>query len=1375
MTKVIILFLLSFNIFAISDSVKSAIESDNVDKLAKHKYEELSSDARDRAGQTPLIYALHKRQLKAAKYLISRKLGVNAKDYISRSPLTIALSKFDDVELFELLLANGVDLKVKDKHQRDIFYYLEKNNSKKVKDLIRVEYNKLKTVTDSQASELKDILLNGDSKKLEQYLSKYRTINIKLNNISVLEFLIKTNALNKWSISYLASLGLDVFEKDFIYKLIATKNFEAYKELSRYRTNILNGPKGESLLEIALKNDAPDLILLSIIKKQEDLKIKDNEGNSYLHLAIIKNRPLIVESLIKRGLKLSLRNRNGDTALMLMIDNFDNANLETYIKDNFDLLNIQNNDGTDAVIKLAKNKPEILNSIIKELKGKYDFTHSDKFGNRAVVVANVNIPRANPDEVGGTLNEIPSVDSKQLNTPNLNADIKTVDQVVQELSSIDSYIGDRLFDKFVNDSVETYISKSVLNFKSHVLNLMSEKDEVFSTTLKELEDLQSSLKNTQNSLNKIKHKKVGAVASYQKLKTRLENFDSESFNRTINSSVSQLKGELSNIINFVNDVNFELKEFSSHRKELEGILKQFKEGKDEISNEINMVREEFTRTKKQLLASIEETKFYYRGELLSLESNVLHEKGKLDHAKSNLDEDDKSIRQAKANLASATWSKVDYAARENHPGHDPNTCQWTTKRKAMVKRIAKIKKQIGHLEIKRRKSSQIFSDMLKNYNFVKNDYAKYKAFSSQKIQEFTFKINNEIKTKEDSVRNELTALEYGRDLEFDDVRIEVESLKSEIEKRFGDISNVESTWNNLYSSVEKLNSLASLKDAMRCGMLGCAPSILLPDNGTKLAKEFNDKVMSLSLKYASYTTVSDSQHTYRFQVNNLDKIAREIENLKTQEASLLARARTISNDIVFKSKELKEIHSPDNQILNELVLIEELVFKNQFSKTAVEININERNGLKDQLGLDQEITVESLIVKDEHEFTPLVIDTISLNYETLKTIEVYSKENVPSLLGQWFDILATNMNVSQGLYNIEGRDLFIRSLKENVAIEKVSDGELYSIKVLTSYGDFIVDETGMPISVDDEDKSPLDFELTSTGVVRERILEVISKYRKIYPDVKMDDLKQNQNLSIVVSLLKMADQINDAKRAEEILDVIFVIANPILHTTPLGALVSKSLGMAKCGFEYFNRIRLGMHTSSLEDGTRIASCLSELILTIPFSKQFKGQLSSFFNNVIPSKLLVNLTKTIFGSGAEKLLSVKSLEMLFEGVFGLAISDLNEKLFVENGNVFNNIISSYHFYDSGLSFKGETEIMISDLKFKVLGMELKSNFNGPVYTFNNNLKILNICNYSKSQISEKINQELGVGINTIDLNPSVDLKKGDRTYLLKGSLCLLAID
>ncbi|WP_412470226.1 MULTISPECIES: hypothetical protein [unclassified Halobacteriovorax] len=1375
MSKLLILFLFSLNILAISDSVKSAIDIDSVEKLAKHKYEELSSSSRDRAGQTPLIYALHKRKLNVAKYLITRKLGVNAKDYISRSPITIALSKFDDLELIELFMANGVDLKVKDKHQRDIFYYLEKNSNESIKKFIKAEYKKIQDVSISQIDELKSSLVNGESKKLEQYLSKYRTINIKINNTSVLDFLIKSNSLNKWSMSYLASLGLDVFETGFIYQLIITKNFEAYKELSNYRTNIISGPKGESLLEIALKNDAPDDILLNIIKKQKDLKIKDIEGNSYLHLAIIKNRPLIVDSLIKRGLKLSLRNRNGDTALMLIIDNFDNANAENYIKDNLDLINIQNNDGTDAVIKLAKYKPELLNSILKELKGKYDFTHVDKFGNRAVVLADVTTPRANPAEVGATLNELPRVDSAQLNTPNLNADIKTVDQVAKDLNSIDSYIGDRLFDRFVNDNVDAYIAKSVSNFKSHILKLKSVEDEDFSFALKEIEDLKSNLRNTQNSLNAIKLKKIETVASYQKLKASLDGFDSEGFNRTINSSVSQLKGELSNIINFVNDVNFELKEFSSHRNELEGVLKQFKEGKDKISLEIDIVRQEFTQTKKQLLASIEETKFYYSGELLSLESNVRHEKGKLDHAKSNLDEDDKLIRQANANIASAVWSKEDYKRRENHPGHDPNTCQWTTKRRAMVKRIEELDKQIENLNEKRRRSNRIFNDMLKNYNFTKNEYAKFKAFSSQKIQEFRTKINNEIKLKENNVRNELAALEYGRDLEFDDVRIEVEGLKNEIEKRFGDISSVENTWNNLYSSVQKLNSIASLKDAMRCGMLGCAPSILLPDNGTKLAKDFNDKVMSLSLKYASYSSVYDSQHTYRYQVNNLDKMALEIENLKTQEASLLDSARIISNDIVLKSKELKEIKSPDNQVLNELISIEELVFKNQFLKTTVEVNASERSELKDELGIDRELTVESLIVKEEHKYAPLVINSISLNFENLETLESYSKENIPSLLGQWFDILATNMKDSQGLYTIEGRDLFIRSLKDKVTIEKVTDGELTSVKILTSYGDFVVDESGMPISVDEEDKSPLDFELTSTGIVRERILEVISKFRKIYPDAKMEDLKQNQNLSIIVSLLKMADQINDAKRAEEIIDVIFVIANPILHAVPGGPVVAKSLGMLKCSYEYFNRIRLGIHTSSLEDGTRIVSCLSDVILSIPFSKQFKGQLSSFFDDVIPSKLLVNLTKTIFGTGADKLFSVKSIEILFEGIFGLAVSDLNEKLFVENGNVFKNIVSSYHFYDSGVSFNGETEIVKAGLKFKALEMLLTSNFNGSVYIINRSLKILNVCNYSKSQITEKVSESLDVKISTVELNPSVVLNKGDSSYLIKGSLCLLVID
>ena len=103
--------------------------------------------------------------------------------------------------------------------------------------------------------------------------------------------------------------------------------------------------KGETLLTYSIKRKKMDVCQLIITSSVLDLSYQDANGNSYLHLAVIKQLEAIVKSLIEKGIYINMQNNDGNTPLHF-----------AYLYDSIPIINILINNRIDRTIKNKDNK-----------------------------------------------------------------------------------------------------------------------------------------------------------------------------------------------------------------------------------------------------------------------------------------------------------------------------------------------------------------------------------------------------------------------------------------------------------------------------------------------------------------------------------------------------------------------------------------------------------------------------------------------------------------------------------------------------------------------------------------------------------------------------------------------------------------------------------------------------------------------------------------------------------------------------------------------------------------------------------------------------------------------------------------------------------
>ena len=130
-----------------------------------------------------------------------------------------------------------------------------------------------------------------------------------------------------------------------------------------YLVNSIDG-KNETMLSYSIKNDNSEISNLILTSPIIDLDFQDNNGNSYLHLAVISKDEEIIKSLIEKGIDTNKQNKDGNTALHLAYE-LNEKNIIDYLIENGIDKTIKNKNNLMAD-EMYKNQKSVLKSNKKE-------------------------------------------------------------------------------------------------------------------------------------------------------------------------------------------------------------------------------------------------------------------------------------------------------------------------------------------------------------------------------------------------------------------------------------------------------------------------------------------------------------------------------------------------------------------------------------------------------------------------------------------------------------------------------------------------------------------------------------------------------------------------------------------------------------------------------------------------------------------------------------------------------------------------------------------------------------------------------------------------------------------------------------------------
>jgi ankyrin repeat protein len=213
-----ILFFLISNLLHAED-INKLVRNGDLEKLKKEPLSSLAYDYKDSLGRNALSIAISSDQNEIAKYLIVGGIGINVRDFVGKTPLMSALVNKNN-ELVKMLLMANASTALKDKAGRDIVYYAETSKDEMLVKLAKDEHSKLLGPGAADLEKLKLSLLNLDHKYLVDFFNIYKTLDLKIDNITVVEFLIENNLLEKWGLSTFIEMGVNFNDSSAIFKAI---------------------------------------------------------------------------------------------------------------------------------------------------------------------------------------------------------------------------------------------------------------------------------------------------------------------------------------------------------------------------------------------------------------------------------------------------------------------------------------------------------------------------------------------------------------------------------------------------------------------------------------------------------------------------------------------------------------------------------------------------------------------------------------------------------------------------------------------------------------------------------------------------------------------------------------------------------------------------------------------------------------------------------------------------------------------------------------------------------------------------------------------------------------------------------------------------
>ena len=172
--------------------------------------------------------------------------------------------------------------------------------------------------------------------------------------------------------------------------LLISNNYQidALFNILKKNPNLVNtkDQKNETFLSYAIKRKNTEIAELILTSPLLDYSYQDNNGNSYLHLAVINQLENIIRTLIKKGINVNIQNNDGNTALHFAYSTGDIKFISIIVESKVDTM-IKNKNGLIAEDISPGTFPEILD-INNNYNNNVNITHNKN--NTVTINLNVN-------------------------------------------------------------------------------------------------------------------------------------------------------------------------------------------------------------------------------------------------------------------------------------------------------------------------------------------------------------------------------------------------------------------------------------------------------------------------------------------------------------------------------------------------------------------------------------------------------------------------------------------------------------------------------------------------------------------------------------------------------------------------------------------------------------------------------------------------------------------------------------------------------------------------------------------------------------------------------------------------------------------------
>lgn len=1370
MKALIILCLLSVSPFAyaFSEKVKAALDADSVEGFKDIKVSDLETIEKDDLGLNPLSYSLQFKKNKVAEYLLDKKLGINIRDYLGRTPLMIGVSNDMPLDFINKFEAGKADYFVKDKNGRDIEFYASRSKNAEILKSINVLKSKISSLTTTDIAELKNILKNGNYSELLNFFEKHRTINFTEASGGLLNYLLDQNIISRWNIENLMGMGLDIFSADFPSKLIISGNSNTFSELLKFKINYGADSKGTPLVVYTLQNGVKKEIIFEVFEKNPISNYKDKEGNNLLHIALKNNRLDVVQFLIGKKVSLNKLNRKNESPLLLIAKTSDEAIVKQAFTEKSLKYDSRDEQGNDPVILLSKNYPQIFKEVqTKIFTEGYDYSARNSKNEGAI--SKQSLPSL--DDVTKAVESLPRLEDKADLTQQLSVKSLGIDQLKnldEKLKDETTYSGDRALDEFLIEAIESHVSSLKNKFMTEFSYLAGAQNNEVKAKLDKIEEKINKLV---SNISRLETEKENLNNKGQEVQNDYLSFDAQREMGKVENSINGVVQNFQNLKNYVNDVNADMQDLKDHMEMLNNYLKLLRNGKVEYSAKILKIQKELSDLKNDLVFEIQKKDTYYKKDLDYLRSDFNYSEKLVTMSSNDLDYSRKSLTSAENVNQTAVADRdrnIAYIfsnAHKNEHIEDAAKCKYVAARDEAIKTINKTNAEINDLKNKIQRLQSDFDKNLKDRNNKRNELTKREGENAKELKKYTDGLKLEFSREESRLKKDLSDLELIKGADFKKVTDDASFLKNQIETKYGSVDSIDQSWNFVYSTVGEIKSFDDLSKILT--------EVYLPGNfmvKPEVAEQLKKSPMGLGListieemvpAYNTYYKTLKSSNRFLTSSQAAIDLVSRIESNKTDLYKTKNELELMSID---KKRMLSELNSGSEEDFDSLVRVEELYYLNSKQGKDTSLYLEELNRLTSVLDLTKSKHFDSYnrpleLMPVNVVFNDLILDEVKIESEISKEAKAY-------VLQQWHKKLS-NFGASYGsLYTPAGRELFVRSLVDSVKIYTVKDKNNSSIMISSALQKFIISEDGTPVSYEKDSESYFDFEVVSTGKVREEVLKTIALLKKNFNTDDLSLLKDSYDLWIITKLLKTADAINDVDKSLEMIETIKMSLIPVALLTPYGNGLSIALGLPECGLKLYKKSILGASGGKYSNVQDMISCTLELVELLG-SEELDLSLYSL-PKLIRGTIERMVSTKVIGNAKIRKGALDLIELLT----GMGIDKLSEELDKFNPQLDMisakaNAISKINKHEAlSVILLNEKQIKVTKASYRTSGIEL-------AYPLPGNKTLLNICSLEEDEILKEIAKtplkDLGLDMQNYSF---INLKANEPVYAIQGSICLL---